>query len=162
MLTVTILSKKIIFMAEFSMKVSDILKSKGPEVFTIGEDKLLSEALKVLVKNKIGVLLVLNFSGIISGILSERDILRASYENPYDYLNLPVREFMTLNVIIVEPDDTLDYVERIMTTNKCRHLPVISNKVLIGLVSIGDLIKAELTETRFENKYLKDYISGAI
>ena len=144
------------------MKVSDILKNKGTEVFTIGEDKHLSEALKILVKNKIGVLLVLNSESQISGILSERDILRACYEHPADYINLQVKEFMTLKVIIAEPEDSLDYVERIMTANKCRHLPVISNQVLTGLISIGDLVKAELTESRHENKYLKDYISGAI
>ena len=144
------------------MRVSDILNSKGSVVYTIKEDELLSGALSVLVKNKIGVLLVLNGSGEISGIISERDILRASYENPQNYVNLPVNLYMTKNVIIVEPDDSLDYVERIMTVNKCRHLPVISNKILTGIISIGDLVKAELTETRHENKYLKDYISGAM
>ena len=142
------------------MKISEILKNKGPEVFTIGEDKTLDEALKILVLNKIGVLIVLNYEGKISGIISERDIIRASYDNPVDYRNLNVSEFMTKNVVIVEPEDSIDYAENIMTQNRFRHIPVINNKRLVGIISLGDIVKAQLTETRFENKYLKDYISG--
>lgn len=142
------------------MKISEILKNKGPEVFTIGEEKTLDEALKILVLNKIGVLIVLNYEGKISGIISERDIIRASYDNPADYRNLNVSEFMTKNVVIVEPEDSIDYAENIMTQNRFRHIPVINNKRLVGIISLGDIVKAQLTETRFENKYLKDYISG--
>lgn len=143
------------------MKLRDILKNKGPQVFTIGEDKNLSEALGLLVHNRIGVLIAIDSHAKITGIISERDILRASNDNQLDYLNLPVKEFMTHNVIIAEPDDSIEYAEQTMTLNKCRHLPVIENKVLIGLISIGDIVKARLSETLSENKYLKDYISGA-
>lgn len=144
------------------MKVSEILASKGPEVFTIGLDKSLSEALRILVTNKIGVLIVLDYDAKIAGILSERDILTASLEHPLDYLNLAVKDFMTKDVVIVEPDDSIDYVENILTRNRIRHIPVIKNKVLVGLISIGDVVKAQLSETRDENKYLKDYISGSV
>ncbi len=142
------------------MKVSEILKTKGPQVFTIGEEKSLGEALNIIVVNKIGVLIVLNYEGQISGILSERDIIRASYENQSNYLNLRLAEYMTKKVIIVEPEDDIDYVESVMTTNRFRHVPVISNKILVGLISIGDIVKTQLNEYRYENKYLKDYISG--
>jgi len=142
------------------VKVSEILKTKGPQVFTISEEKSLGDALRIIVVNKIGVLIVLNYEGKISGILSERDIIRASYENQNDYLNLGVAEFMTKNVIIVEPDDDVDYAESVMTTNRFRHVPVISNKILVGIISIGDIVKVQLNESRYENKYLKDYISG--
>lgn len=144
------------------MKVSEILASKGPEVFTIGFDKPLSEALKILVTNKIGVLIVLDYDARIAGILSERDILNASMKNPLDYLNLPVKDFMTSDVVIVEPDDNVDYVENVLTKNRIRHIPVIKNKVLVGLISIGDVVKAQLSESRDENKYLKDYITGTV
>jgi CBS domain-containing protein len=142
------------------MKVKDILKNKGPEVFTIGEEKFIRNAVEVLVKNNIGALLVLNDSGKIVGIITERDILRESYNNPDNYLNLSINQAMTKKVIVVEPEDDIDYVESIITQNRIRHLPVVSNKILVGLISIGDLVKAQLSEARYENKYLMDYIGG--
>ena len=144
------------------MKVSDILIKKGPEVFTIAEDKTLQDALHLLVTNKIGVLIVINHEAKLTGILSERDILNACHNQPVDYRNLSVSDFMTRNVIIVEPDDSVDYVENIMTQNKFRHVPVLKDKVLVGLISIGDIVKILLTETKEENKYLKDYIAGSV
>lgn len=143
------------------MKVSDILAQKGSEVFTISEDKTLGDALRLLVTNKIGVLIVIDHKAKLSGIISERDILTACYKQPMDYQNLTVSDFMTRNVIIVEPNDSIDYVENIMTRNKFRHVPVIKDKILVGLISIGDIIKMLLSETKEENKYLKDYISGS-
>ncbi len=142
------------------MKVKDILKNKGPEVFTIGEEKFIRNAVEVLVKYNIGALLVLNDSGKIVGIITERDILRESYNNPDNYLNLSINQAMTKKVIVVEPEDDIDYVESIITQNRIRHLPVVSNKILVGLISIGDLVKAQLSEARYENKYLMDYIGG--
>lgn len=142
------------------MKVKDIIKNKGPEVFTISEEKTLWEALKILVNNNIGVLLVLNLDAKITGILSERDILREVYKNPETYRDKLVKEVMTSNLIIVEPDDDIDYVESIMTENRIRHLPVVKEKILVGLISIGDIVKAQLSGSRYENKYLRDYISG--
>lgn len=144
------------------MKVKDILKYKGPEVFTIGEEKTLQEAVRILTANKIGVLLVLSSTAKITGILSERDIIRALETNPNNWFELKVKDIMTHQVLVVEPEDDIEYVEQVMTKNRCRHIPVIQNKVLVGLISIGDIVKAMLNETSVENKYLKDYISGAI
>ncbi len=143
------------------MKVSDILKVKGPEVFTIGEEKLLSEAVSTLVNNKIGVLLVLDSGAKIVGILSERDIIKELYKNPENFWKSKVKNVMTKKVIVVEAADDIDYVESIMTSNRIRHLPVVKNKVLVGLISIGDIVKTLLSESRYENKYLMDYISGS-
>ena len=143
------------------MKVSDILKNKGPEVFTIGEDKSLSDAVSILVNNKIGVLLVLDTGAKIAGILSERDIIKESHNNPDNFWKSKVKDVMTKNVIIVEAGDDIDYVESIMTSNRIRHLPVVKNKVLVGLISIGDVVKTLLSESRYDNKYMMDYISGS-
>ncbi|MFA6571634.1 MAG: CBS domain-containing protein [Bacteroidota bacterium] len=142
------------------MKVKDILKNKGPEVFTVGEEKSLLEAMKILVVNKIGVLLVLNNSGKIIGILSERDLIRECFNNPGAFANNKVKDAMTKEVIIVESDDDIEYVESIMTKNRIRHLPVVHNNILVGLISIGDIVKSLLTSTLTDNKYLFDYISG--
>jgi CBS domain-containing protein len=142
------------------MKINDILAGKGNIVYTVTEDELLSNVLKMLVNQRIGVVLVLDSEGKLSGILSERDIIRASYQHPDSYLNSPAKEFMTMNVLIAEPEDNIDYAENIMTNNHCRHLPIIKDQKLVGLISIGDIVKAQLTESREENKYMKDYISG--
>lgn len=142
------------------MKVRDILKTKGPEVFTIGEEKLLQEAIEKLVINRIGVLLVLNSQAKITGIISERDIIKACHEDPAQYGSKLVNTIMTTNVIVAEADDEVDYVESVMTDNRIRHLPIVDNKVLVGLISIGDLVKNQLNKQRSENKYLMDYISG--
>ncbi len=142
------------------MKVSDILAKKGPEVFTVGEDKLLMDASHILVNNKIGVLLVLNNGGKIVGVISERDLVRVANQYPDSWHDQLVKEHMTQKVIVCESEDEIDYVESIMTNNKIRHLPVLNKKVLVGLISIGDIVKAQLGKTRTENKYMMDYISG--
>lgn len=143
------------------MKVKEILKSKGPEVFTIGENKTVLEAIKIMVQNKIGSVLVLNEHGKISGIFSERDAVREILKNPDNYKTLMLNEAMTQNIIVVEPNDNIEYVETIMTKNYIRHLPVVENKTLVGLISIGDVVKSLLSKSEYENKYLKDYISGS-
>ena len=142
------------------MKVKHILKNKGPEVFTIGEDKTIYDALRILVNNNIGVLLVLNSAAKIVGIFSERDMIKEVYNNPEGFKDKLVKECMTEKIIFVEPEDEMDYVESIMTENHIRHLPILDNNVLVGLISIGDIVKSQLSNTQFENKYLKDYISG--
>jgi CBS domain-containing protein len=144
------------------MKVRDILKNKGPEVFTIGEEKLLRDAVDILARNNIGVLIVISSEGKIDGIISERDILKACSNNPDNFLNLQVKDFMTKKLLIAEPDDEIDYVQKIMTENRIRHLPVLNNKILVGLISIGDVVKAQLSDKMYENKYLMDYISGNV
>jgi CBS domain-containing protein len=144
------------------MKVRDILKNKGPEVFTIGEEKNLYDAMKILVNNKIGVLLVLNAQAKIVGILSERDIIKVCYEDNINFAQKPIKSVMTKDVLVVEFEDDIEYVESIMTENRIRHLPVVSDNRLLGLISIGDIVKSLLKSTQHDNKYLLDYISGGI
>lgn len=144
------------------MKASEILKVKGPEVFTIGEEKTLFNAADLMVSNRIGMLLVLNSDAKMAGVLSERDLVRVAHKMPESWHSQHVKDHMTKKVIVCEADDELDYVENIMTNNHIRHLPVLSNKRLIGLISIGDIVKAQLSEKRTENKYLMDYISGNV
>lgn len=142
------------------MKIQDVLKIKGPEVITISEERVVFEAINSMVMHKIGALLVLNFNGEFTGIITERDILRFCHAH-YDQLKtLPIKEVMTKRVIISNPDDEVDYVQEIMTTNRIRHVPVISNNRLVGLISIGDVVKALSQQIQVENKYLKDYIEG--
>ena len=116
--------------------------------------------MKILVNNNIGVLLVLNSDAKISGILSERDIVRVVQANPTDFGSFIVKDKMTTNIIFIEATDSIEYAQQIMTTNHIRHLPVLENKILIGMISIGDIVNSLLTKTQVENKYLQDYISG--
>jgi CBS domain-containing protein len=144
------------------MKVKDILSNKGPQVFTIGENMPISTAIEYLANNKIGVLLVLSDEGKICGIISERDIIREFAKSKEETLDKKVADVMTLQVIFVEPDDEIEYVEKVLTQNKIRHLPVLQDKRLVGLISIGDVVKAALSETKTENKYLMEYIGGNV
>ncbi len=142
------------------MTVNDILNKKGPEVFTIGENKTIEKALEILDDNKIGAVLVLNEDAKIVGVLSERDIIRQARKNAENCLEKKVGNVMTKNIIVVEPQDDVEYVESIMTSNRIRHLPVIKDKVLVGIISIGDVVKSLFKLKDVENKYLKDYFSG--
>jgi CBS domain-containing protein len=142
------------------MKVRDILKTKGPEVITIHDEKTVFDAMEVLVKNRIGSLLALDGQGAIVGILTERDILYVSYKKHEVLKSTPVKEVMTTDLIIGEPEDELDCVENLMTENRIRHLPILENKRLVGLISIGDVVKHQKKVSEFENRHLKDYIDS--
>ncbi len=144
------------------MKVKDILANKGPQVFTIGDNMPISIAIEYLANNNIGVLLVISEDGKICGIISERDIIREFAKSKAATLDKLVNEVMTRQVIFVEPDDEIEYVEKVFTQNKIRHLPVLQQKRLVGLISIGDVVKAALNETKTENKYLMEYIGGNV
>jgi CBS domain-containing protein len=144
------------------VKVKDILKNKGPEVVTIWEEKSVQEAIDTMVQNKIGALMVLQSEGKLTGIITERDVLRAYHAHPDAAGSLAVKEIMTRKVIIGNSEDTLDYVESVMTGNRVRHLPIIAEKRLIGIISIGDVVKALSKESKIENRYLKDYIEGKV
>ncbi len=142
------------------MKVRDILKDKGTEVATIEAERTLCDVVKVLVEKDIGSLLVLDEKGGIAGIITERDVLKQCNQCLESFRDVKIRDVMTKNLIVASPDDDLDYVENIMTENRVRHLPIISNQKLAGIISIGDLVNVLRGECKVENRYLKDYISG--
>lgn len=142
------------------MKVKDILKTKGPEVITIFEEKTIEEAVEFLVRNRIGGLLVLDQAGKIAGIITERDILRESNRNYQELGTTKVKAVMTREVIACAPEDDLEYIEQIMTEKRIRHLPVIDQKRLVGVISIGDVVKTLVSAKKVEIRYLKEYIEG--
>jgi len=140
------------------MKIRDILRGKGAEVVTIHPEATVHQAMQVLVHHRIGSLIVIGERGKIAGIITERDILRECAAHSEGVKETTVREVMTTNLIIGVPDDEVGYVMGIMTHNHIRHLPIIAGERLEGMISIGDVVKAQLEETEFENRYLKDYI----
>lgn len=143
------------------MLLKDILKTKGHQVWTIQTGQTVAEAVAVLVDNKIGALLAMETDGKIGGILSERDVMRMLPNHGAAWNKVLVRDVMTPRIIIGTPEDPVDYVMGIMTQNRIRHLPVMDHQKLVGVVSIGDIVKAQLNDTQYENQYLKEYLSGS-
>lgn len=141
-------------------KVADILRQKSGGVVTIGPQLTIQDAISKLVEHNIGSLVVADEDGSIAGIITERDILRQCSNRAEEKARTPIGEVMTKDVIIGVPDDALDYVMGIMTTNRIRHLPILDDGDLVGMISIGDVVHAHLQEREFENRMLKDYIHG--
>lgn len=149
------------------MRIRDILKDKGGEVATIGAGRTVHEAVRELNSHRIGALVVTSDDGSIQGIVSERDVLRSAAETWDDggekaarLRDRPVVGIMTREVICAVPDDELDYAMGIMTQNRIRHLPIVDEGKLVGIISIGDVVRANLNQVAYENRMLKDYVQG--
>jgi CBS domain-containing protein len=142
------------------MTVRAILDSKGHHIQSVEPDAKLSAAIKTLAQRKIGALLVMN-AGRIEGILSERDIVRVLGERGADVLDEPVRAVMTRKVVSCRQSDTVSAIMEMMTLGKFRHLPVVEDGRVVGLISIGDVVKWRVREYEFEQEALRDYIKTA-
>jgi CBS domain-containing protein len=140
------------------MFVSDILSQKGGLVYSVTPGTSVAEVAQQLSVRRIGSVLVLNDSSEVAGIVSERDLVRATATHGARALELEARQVMTREVVTCDPDDSIDEVMRIMTTGRFRHLPVVHRGELLGLVSIGDVVKARLEEAKHETEALKAYI----
>lgn len=142
------------------MKVKDILTTKGSRVITTHEDTLLLDTMAIFFANRVGSLLVVDKNDKILGIVAPNDILKCVHNNPEAVRTIKVNEVMVSDLIIATPDDDIDYIQNIMTENRVRHIPILEDGTLVGLVSIGDIVKALMSEKHVENRYLKDYIEG--
>ena len=141
-------------------KVSDLLKHKGSQVWTIYEDKLLDEAIEILVEHNIGSLIVRDSKHSIAGIITERDIMRIVHSAGREYGMVKINEAMTVRdkLIVGLAEDTLEYIMQVMTQNRIRHVPIIEGDKLLGMISIGDVVKAMLHAVQAENHYLREYL----
>jgi CBS domain-containing protein len=143
------------------MKVKDILKVKGSKVYTISENSTLMAATAKFFSNKIGSLVVTNDKDEIVGIISPNDILKAVHEGCTENCALQrVSEVMTKNIICASEEDSIDYIQAVMTENRVRHIPIMEKNELKGLISIGDVVSAQINVREVENRYLIDYIEG--
>ena len=142
------------------MTVRSILDSKGHQVLSVELEAKLSEAIKVLSERKIGAVLVMS-EGRMEGILSERDIVRVLGERGAKVLDEPVSNVMTRKVVSCRQSDTVSGIMEMMTLGKFRHLPVVEDGKVVGLISIGDVVKRRVHEYEAEQEALRDYIKTA-
>ena len=144
------------------MNVQDILdRKKSNAVRTIGPERTIEEAVEQLVENNIGSLIVME-GRRPAGIVTERDILKCCANGMRESARRKVADVMTRDLIVGEAGDSVDYVMGIMTRNRIRHLPIVDERQqILGMVSIGDVVDSQLRETAYENRHLREYISGS-
>ncbi|KAA2242194.1 CBS domain-containing protein [Salinarimonas soli] len=142
------------------MSVQHILAEKGGDVVTIAPDRTLAEAAHLLAERRIGAVIVSEGSRAVAGILSERDIVRALARGGAAALDHPVSRHMTAEVVTCTPDIVIVEVMELMTRGKFRHVPVVQGGRLIGIVSIGDIVKRRLAEVETEQQALREYITS--
>jgi CBS domain-containing protein len=139
--------------------LTQILNSKGRQVFSIGPDKSLQDVVDALVEHNCGSLIVFDNDRMV-GIITERDILRACAELSEPLSSVPVSVRMTRNVVTCSPDCDMETITGMMTEHRVRHMPIMEGSRLVGMISIGDVVKAQHDELSLENHYLKNYIQS--
>ncbi len=143
------------------MKISHILEKKGQQCHSIAPEQPVAEAVRLMIHNRIGSLVVMQREKIV-GIVTERDVVWAAGQHSVNLINMTVHDIMAKTLVTCTGEDSLEHAMDLMTRNptkqRIRHLPVIGDGKLIGLISIGDIVHALMTKTEFENKLLKNYI----
>jgi CBS domain-containing protein len=152
--------KGVIGFKEATMTVRAILNSKGHHILSVEPEAKLSVAIKILAERKIGAVLAMD-KGRIEGILSERDIVRVLGARGAAVLDEPISAVMTRKVISCKPSDTVSAIMEMMTSGKFRHLPVVEDGRVVGLISIGDIVKRRVSEYENEQEALREYIKTA-
>ncbi|AEV74778.1 putative signal-transduction protein containing cAMP-binding and CBS domains [Mycolicibacterium rhodesiae NBB3] len=140
------------------MRIADVLRNKGASVATITPETSVSGLLTELSVHNIGAMVVVSPDGVI-GIVSERDVVRALQTRGAELLRMPVSEIMTTFVATCTPNDTVDSLSALMTTKRVRHIPVMENGRLTGIVSIGDVVKTRMEELEAQQEQLQAYIT---
>jgi CBS domain-containing protein len=142
------------------VRISSLLEQKGASVVTIAKEATVAEAVQALERHGIGALVVSDDGLHIDGILSERDVVRALGHHGGDLLDHPVHTIMTANVVTCAPDNDVESLMSAMTDNRVRHVPVVADGKLTGLVSIGDVVKSRIGELEKDRKELEEYITA--
>ena len=143
------------------MNVTTILSTKGREVATVSPTATVAEAAKIMAERKIGALVVTGAGNRLTGIVSERDIVRALARQGASALQLPLNDVMTRKVVTCGLNDSVSNLMELMTNGKFRHLPVVDSDRLAGIISIGDVVKTRLAELECEQSALREYIQTA-
>jgi CBS domain-containing protein len=141
------------------MELKEILKKKGDKPVIVPEASTVASAIRTMNEHRVGSVMVQGPGGEPIGILTERDVVRLYAEGESDFETMLIKDWMTTEMTIGQPSDTVSEVLAIMTVKRFRHLPVVEDGKMVGVVSIGDLVKAKLEETAFEAKVLREYIT---
>jgi CBS domain-containing protein len=142
------------------MRISDLLRQKGNLVVSVKPDQSVTELIDLLAEHSVGALIVSADGTTVDGIVSERDVVRRLQRFGPDLLGSPVSDIMTAQVRTCPPDTELDELMRVMTEGRFRHVPVVDGGRLIGIVSIGDVVKHRIDELQSERDQLTAYITG--
>lgn len=143
------------------MLVKDILKDKQREVISVSEDTSIDTAMQKLLQDQISCLPVIDESGSLIGIVSDKDMFKVAYENDKGFKQMKVKDIMTTDLIVGVIEDEIEYIAAIMTNNRIRHVPVMSEGKMVNLLSLGDIVKAQLRDLKVTNRYLRMYIEGS-
>ena len=139
------------------MRISDVLRNKGADVATISPAATVADLLDGLARRNIGAMVVLD-GGAVVGMVSERDVVRTLHEHGHGVLDLQVSAIMTAIVATCGPESSVDDLSELMTENRVRHIPVLVDGRLTGIVSIGDVVKTRMDELKTEREHLQAYI----
>jgi CBS domain-containing protein len=142
-----------------TVKISDILRYKGSDVVTIAPDAPVRQVLARLAEHNVGALVVLRGEEV-AGIVSERDIVRRLNETGAELLDHSVDTIMTVSVLTTQPDASVDSVAQTMTEERIRHLPVVDNGRLAGVISVGDVVSSRIRQLEQDRGQLEHYITG--
>jgi CBS domain-containing protein len=140
------------------MRIADVLRNKGAAVSTINQEATVQELLAGLAEHNIGAMVVVGSDGVV-GMVSERDIVRQLHTHGASVLSRPISTIMTSTVATCTKTDTVDAISLLMTKNRVRHVPVLDGDKLIGIVSIGDVVKTRMEELEAEQQQLHSYIT---
>ncbi|MDA2811950.1 CBS domain-containing protein [Nocardiopsis sp. RSe5-2] len=140
------------------MLIAELLRAKGSDVVTVRPGTTVSELLDRLARHNIGAVVVAE-AGRVAGIVSERDVVRRLAEQGASLLDRPVSEIMTSAVITCKTSDTVDALTVLMTENRVRHVPVLAADALVGIVSIGDVVKSRIRQLELDRQQLEAYIT---
>ena len=139
------------------MHVADILKVKGATVHTVRSDQSIERIAHRLRAERVGALIVSENGSTVDGIISERDLVYGLSEHGAAIMTMTAADLMTRGVVTCSPDDTISHVAKVMTQRRIRHLPVTEGRNLVGIVSVGDVVKYRLDELELETNVLRDY-----
>lgn len=140
------------------MRIADLLRGKGSEVASVPPKLSVTGLLEELARHNIGAVVVLDGDRLV-GIVSERDVVRRLNERGGALLTVPVEEIMTTDVVTCGPDETVDRLAAIMTERRIRHMPVVADGALVGIVSIGDVVKSRIRQLESDREQLESYIA---
>ena len=140
------------------IQLKQLLEKKGAGAVTLAESASVGEAIRTMYQHRVGSVLISSVSGTPLGIFTERDVMRLCAEGKHDFDNLSIKDHMTTELVLGKPEDRVTEVLGIMTEKRFRHIPIVKDGQIVGMVSIGDLVKAKLEETVQEAEALRNYI----